>query len=183
MSQVLTLASDFIERMSNPGYGIQVNEDYSMRLGVLLSTDRLEGLLHREIKELVDPESLTPHGWFWLLRWTRARGVPIHEKLLLHLADSFSSTFMQVALIDVATLNVDWYPRDGVATIEEFDNRYLSELLRRCTHPAREDDGEHVHIDTKRSETVLVALMQIGRDITLDAANTLLNQQWIGQSL
>ena len=38
-----------------------------------------------------------------------------------------------------------------------------------------------MHIDTRRSETVLIALMQVGREITLDAASTLLNHQWIGQ--
>jgi len=64
MSEVLTLASDFIERMSNPAYGILVNEDYSTRLGTLLSSDRFDGLLRREVEQLNDPESLTHTAGF-----------------------------------------------------------------------------------------------------------------------
>ena len=32
MNEILTLASDFVERMSNPAYGVRVNEDYSYGL-------------------------------------------------------------------------------------------------------------------------------------------------------
>ena len=31
MTALLTLASEFIERMSNPAYGVLVNEEYAIR--------------------------------------------------------------------------------------------------------------------------------------------------------
>lgn len=183
MSQVLALASDFIERMSNPTYGISVNEDYSLRFAALLSSKGFDDLLRREIAQLRDPETLSPHSWLWLLSWARSKEISLDEKLLLHLTENLSSIFMQVATIDLATRRTDWMRRKSVASLQEFDHPWLSKLLRRCTEIHGKQDTKHVHVDTRRSETVLIALMQVGSDITLDAASTLLNHPWIGQSV
>lgn len=183
MSHILPLASDFIERMSNPSYGIRVNEDYSIRLGTLLSSEGFEHELLREIEQLRDPEALTPHGWLWLLSWTRAKGASLDGKLLLHLAESFSSVFMQAAVIDLATLGFDGQSSDSTATIAEFSHPWLSMLLSNCTDAHGDDDKERRQADTRRAETVLIALMQVNREITLDAASTLLNHSWAGQPL
>ena len=183
MSQVLTLASEFIERMSNPAYGIRENEDYTMRFGSLLASEGFDDMLRREVAQLTNPESLSPHGWFWLLSWARSKNISLDEKLLLNLSERLSSVFMQVAIIDVATRMVDWKRRETVTPLQKFDYPWLSELLRRCTKGHIEKDSRPHHIDTRRSETVLIALMQVGSDITLDAASTLLNHRWSGQSL
>jgi len=183
MSQVLALASEFIERMSNPAYGIRENEDYTMRFGALLASEGFDTMLRREVAQIKDPDSLSPHGWLWLLSWARSNEIPFDERLLLHLTENLSSVFMQVAAIDVATRRADWMPRKTVAQLHEFDHPWLAELLRRCTEVHREKDTGHDHVDTRRSETVLIALMQVGSDITLDAASALLNHSWIGQSL
>jgi hypothetical protein len=181
MSHILTLASDFIERMSNPAYGIRENEEYSLRLGALLSSDGFDRMLIDEIKEITNPAALTPHGWLWLLNWARAREVRLNEKLLLQLSESFSSVFMQVAVIDIGTAHADWQSKNSVTSLKEFKHSWLSALLNRCVDVHEEKETKYHHIDTRRSETVLVALMQVGRDITLDAASTLLNHRWFGQ--
>jgi hypothetical protein len=181
MSDVLKLAADFIERMSNPGYGIRVNEDYALRLGSLLATEGFDGLLRREIAQIRDTDTLSPHGWLWLLNWARAKGIRLDDKLLLHLAEMLSSVFMQVVVIDVATRHIKWNRREAVTSIEKFGDSWLSQLMHRCTKIERLQEAEDEHIDTRRSESVLVALMQVGSDITLDAASTLLNHRWKGQ--
>lgn len=183
MSQVLTLASEFIERMSNPAYGIRENEDHTMRFGALLASEGFEDLLRREVAQIRSPESLSPHGWLWLLNWARSQDIALDDKLLLHLTENFSSVFMQVAAIDVATRRADWVPRTSVVHLHEFDHPWLAKLLRRCTDVHDEEITTHRHVDTRRAETVLVALMQVGSDITLDAASSLLNHEWIGQSM
>ncbi len=182
MSELLTLAADFIERMSNPAYGIRTNEDYSLRLGSLLAGEKFEILLRQEIATICDPDTLSPHGWLWLLNWVRARDIRLDEELLWHLSETLSSVFMQVLLIDVATRHVDWQRHEDVVSVEEFDNLWLSRLLARCTQSRAQEDTDDRHVDTRRSQTVLVALMQLGSDVALDAASTLLNHRWPGQS-
>jgi hypothetical protein len=182
MSQVLlSLASDFMERMSNPAHGIRVNEDYALRFAALQSSDGFEELLRREIEQLEEPDTLSPHGWLWLLSWARSKNIPLNERLLFGLAESFSSVFMQVTIIDLATRWSKWQRRNVVTPLEGFDHHWLSALLRRCTSSQREEDPEPDEVDTMRAETVLVALMQVGSELTLDAASTLLNHRWAGQ--
>lgn len=181
MSNVLALAADFIERMANPGYGIRVNEDYAMRFGSLLETKDLEELLRKEISTITNPESLSPHGWLWILGWARSRGIRLDEKLLLRLVELSSDVFMQVVVIDIATRHIEWQRQPAVVSIGEFDNVWLSTLLGKCTKVLDRGDEYGWHIDTRRSESILVALMQVGSEIALDGASTLLNHKWPGQ--
>jgi hypothetical protein len=187
MSQVLMLASEFIEHMSNPAYGILENEDYAMRFSSLLASEGFEDMLSKEVLKLKDPESLSPHGWFWLLNWARSKNIRLDDKLLLDLSESLSSVFMQVVIIDVATRRwSDWHPREEVTPLEKFDHSWLNMLIRKSTKIRREEFIEPPYkelpeIDTRRSEIVLVALMQVGSAITIDAARTLLNHEWEGQ--
>ena len=183
MSQVLTLASDFIERLSNPAYGIGVNEEYSLRFATLLSAEGFESLLSREVAELTDSGTFSAHGWHWVLEWARSKRIRIDGNLLLELTEKWSSTFMQVAAISLATQRTEWQPRDSVVPLSEFEDQWIAELLRRCTTAHRDGLDQSDHIDTGRSETVLTALMQVGNDVTLDAASTLLNHSWNGQEI
>ena len=181
MSDVLTLASDFIDRMSNPGYGIRVNEDYSLRFANLLSSEGFDRLIQAEAGRLSDVNALSPHGWLWLLGWARAKDVSLNDKLLLDLAERWSNVFMQVSVIELATQRSDWDQRAEVTSLENFDHAWLRELMRRCT---KWSNMEQVKPEdyTGRSERCLIALLQVGRDITLDAASSLLNHHWLGQA-
>lgn len=188
MSEILKLASEFIEHMSNPAYGILENEEYAMRFASLLTSEGFEEMLSREVPKLKDPGSLSPHGWFWLLNWARSKKLEFNDFLLLDLSEKLSSVFMQVILIDVATIGWDYWYRDEVhvTPIEAFDHPWLNKLLQGTTEihereffkPPNLGRGE---IDIRRSEIVLVALMQVGSAITIDAARSLLNHKWQGQ--
>ena len=67
MTPLLTLARDYLERMSNPALGVAMNESYALKFGALLLEDKLQWQLADEIKQLRDPQTLTSHGWLWLL--------------------------------------------------------------------------------------------------------------------
>lgn len=182
MNQMLMLASDFLERLSNPAYGLRINEEYSLRFAQLLSSDQFPDLLLDDLQSVDDPNALSPHGWFWLLGWTRSKGITLKDSLLLHLTDTWSSVFMQVAAIDHATRHVKWVHGDFVPSVEEFENSFLRKLMMNCTYWG--DVKEHQeprHVQKTRAESLLVALMQVGTDITLDAASALLNHRWRGQ--
>jgi hypothetical protein len=123
MSEILTLASDFIERMTNPAYGTAVNEEYSLRFAELLWRERLYGVLADEAKQLTDSNTFGSHGWLWLLNWARAHEIDLNERLLLELADRWSNVFMQTLIIDVATRGTE-APRRPITLIEEFPHPF-----------------------------------------------------------
>lgn len=182
MSHVLALASDFIERMANPAYGIKDNEDYAMRFGKLLRSEGFENMLREEVAQIRDIELLSPHGWIWLLSWARSKNLSLDNSLLFNLCKSQSSVFMQVLTIDVATRQTKSKENQKNVPFEAFEHSWLSELIHWCTDGRIEKQTEFDYIDTRRSEMILVALMQVGSDVTLNAARTLLHHQWAGHN-
>ena len=192
MSDVLALSSDFIERMSNPAYGVSVNEDYSIRFGKMLTSDGFDDMLQHEARRLRNVDTLSSHGWLWLLDWAKSRNISLDDELLLDLTERWSSVFMQVSVIDLATQNAEWTRRQSVATVEGFQNRWLSKLMQRSTTLPSEELSQadslrqalpsSEYISTNRAENVLIALLQVGRDITVDAAATLLRHDWAGHT-
>ena len=183
MSQVIALASEFIERMSNPAYGIIENEDYAMRFGALLKSEGFETMLGHEVALMRDPNSLSPHGWLWLFGWARSKAIVLDERLLMHLSESLSSVFMQVSVIEVATRSSKWEPQENEVPIEEFQHQWLSRLMLGCTTFQDNRRKSDAHIDTRRAEVILVALMQVGSEITLDAARSFLHHHWAGHNV
>ncbi len=183
MSQVLALASEFIERMSNPAHGIIDNEDYAMRFGALLKSEGFEKMLGHEVALMRDPDSLSPHGWLWLLGWARSKAIVLDETLLMRLSERLSSVFMQVSVIDVATRSSKWKPQENEVPIEEFQHQWLSRLMLKCTTLQDKERKPDDYIDTRRAEVILVAMMQVGSDVTLDAARSLLRHRWAGHNV
>ena len=185
MSQVLALASEFIERMSNPAYGIIENEDYAMRFGALLKSEGFEKMLGHEVALMRNPDSLSPHGWLWLLGWARSKAIDPDEGLLMHLSESLSSVFMQVSVIEVATRAAKWEPQGNEVPIEDFQHQWLSRLMLGCItfQDKQRKSKSDAHIDTRRAEVILVALMQVGSDVTLDAARSFLHHHWAGHNM
>lgn len=181
MSDVLTLASDFIDKMSNPAHGIHVNEDYALRFASLLASEEFESLLQREVARLDDINTLTPYGWLWLLGWARSRDVTLDDTLLLELTEYWSSISMQVSTIEIATRNAIWSRHERTMSLQEFEHPWLAQLLRRCTIVSDEDNIEINNIRARNAQNILVALLQVGSDLTLDAATTLLHHRWLGQ--
>ena len=74
---------------------------------------------------------------------------------------------MQTLIIDSATryINMNVY-RDVL------ENKWLSKLVHWCTDVGM-TEADFGHIDMRRSEMILVALMQVGREVSLDAAHML----------
>jgi len=189
MSTTLALAADFIERMSNPAYGIRTNEEYALRFAMLLDSEQFGSLMIHEAKELSAIDTLTPHGWLWFLRWAQSQSVPLNHKVLLDVIETWSSVLLQASAIDVGTQDTEWTEHRQIVPLEEFNHPFLRELLLRSirlpeTEPSQVEKIEGLDeglVRTSRAEGVLVALLQVGREITLDAATTLLHHRWMGQ--
>src|SRR4051812_24190091 len=66
MNSALRLASDFIERAGNPEFGLEANEEYTLKWALLRQIGNPVADLN--IKELSpkDLDALSPEAWFWL---------------------------------------------------------------------------------------------------------------------
>jgi hypothetical protein len=74
---MLAIAAGFLERMTNPHYGIEVNEEYSFRLHEALTEDPE---FARSFATLAldrdDVETLPVCAWPWYLEWRENNGSP-----------------------------------------------------------------------------------------------------------
>lgn len=196
MSDLFVLAADFIDRVANPGYGIRVNEDYSLALSTLLgSEDRaVETLLSQQVKSLYNPDALTPHGWLWLMAWARSSSVDLNNRMLLAVVLRWPIVFVQVPAIELATRRKKWRRRKRVSSLASFGHPWLRDLLKVCVewrdYGHDEGDGTRRAADDQTlaplhpglAQSILVALLQLGNELSLDAAATLLNHSWPGQT-
>jgi hypothetical protein len=182
MSPLFYLASDFIERMSNPRYGTRENEEYALKFAAFLRNKGFEDILGVEAGRISDVNTLTPYGWLWLLGWARSENVHMNEKLLLELMEQWQSRFTMALIIEVATQQVQW-AGSGISTdMYQFDNPWLLNLMIKCVStPGNNDREPEGTPDTNFAQSVLIALMQAGSAISLDAASALLNHEWEGQ--
>lgn len=191
MSTFLTIASDFIDRMSNPAYGVLVNEEYALRFAELLAEEgELQHTLRREAERLTNVHTLTAHGWVWFLGWAQSEGVRLSDNLLLEITERWTNVLIQSLAIETAVQDVEWERAANTALLVEFPNDFLRHLMIRAVEPPRRIPKEGMgpdalrhpdHIRTDRAEAVFVALLDVELDITLDAASALLNHRWEGQ--
>ncbi len=89
MSPLFYLASDFIERMTNPRHGSLENEEYAQRFAELLRSEGAVGVLQQEAARISDVNSLTPYGWIWLLNWARSSGFRLDSDVLANLMEQW----------------------------------------------------------------------------------------------
>lgn len=194
MSEILTLARDYIEHMANPVYGLSVNEDYSIRFAVLLRSDEFEGRLRQEIRELTTEDTLTSYGWIWLLSWARSRRIDLPENLLVDLFGEWSSVFVRSSVLDIGTQNADYtHGQWKGSSIGEFPNQFIRRIMLQATESP---EAPQVPISRKGleraevlrepepvmslAESTLIALLQLGTPLTLDAATVFLRDEWKG---
>jgi len=192
MSTVLSLARDFIERLSNPVYGQAVNEDYGMRLAALLRDEEFARQLNEEVAQLDDPSAFTSFGWLWLMGWARSKNLTLPASLLITLFDQSSSVFVRSAILDLA---VDAEPVEAtnIQDVREFPDRFLATVMAAAVErdgaqgfAPGERRGELERLErlpaTTAAEATLVSLLQIAKPKTLSAASVLLRHKWKGEA-
>lgn len=196
MTGVLALTNEFIERVMNPAFGSQINDDYSMRLGELMADPRSESLLESEVERLTRVDDLSAHTWLWLLKQDVAKRRLSHQ-LLADLCLAFQAPAFRVLVIDCATSE---HPRlepgevdvTGIPpAIDNVESGWLSGLVRRVvghtdphTHNGDGRDGsvEQPARDFRSAESLLLALLTIDRGQCLQAAWAMLHHEWEGQA-
>jgi hypothetical protein len=181
MSALLELARDYLDRMVNPVYGLSTNEEYSLRFAKLLRTEEFEKGLRREIAEVDDIDTLTSHGWMWLLAWAKATGLRLPNNLLVQLFEEWSNVFAKSEVLNLATMDFEGHIPSTEQRITQYPHPFLAKILDAAVSRPEVVESSEFPIATDRAEDVLISLLQVGRPITLNAASVLLRHHWPGQ--
>ncbi|GAA4363855.1 hypothetical protein [Nocardioides caricicola] len=194
MSGLLRLANEFLERMMNPSYGPLLNDEYAMRLGELLADEHTSDQLAQEATRLTRVDELSAHTWLWLLGQPQADA--IDRGLLGYLCIEFEAAAFRARVIDSALRdNPRLEPGEvyvsGRQSIQELENVWLRDLVATVVQlgddsegtqaPSSDSAGNFRGPDPYNAQSMLVALLSVGRRDCHEAAAALLHHEWAGQ--
>lgn len=195
MTAILALTRDFIERMANPAYGGVANEEHSLRFAQSMRDERFRRLFTDEVRSIRIVDTLTSHGWLWLVGWAKANAVEMDVSVLAVVYDEWASVFLKKEIVELALQRSkdDESPRH--ATIDEYPNDFLRAILTSSVQtriweaPADESFPRSLveeaaivrRPNTAKAKMTLAALMQSNRRLAHGAAGTLMSHEWEGQ--
>ncbi len=177
MKGLLGLASDFLDRLANPAYGLETNESYSLRFAEVAERDPefMPNILELAL-EAEDVELLTPSGWFWYLDLKSSAGQRMSDSLLNALYDRGRDTFVRFRVLEsVVTLSSVNEPFAGLSDelypLEAYPDSWLAGRLRSAVAEGTEERY-------RTAEELLLMLIQLGTPASIQAARSLLAHQW-----
>lgn len=103
MNGLLAIAEAFLERMTNPLYGNEVNDQYTLRFNQLLAEDQE---FTRSFASMSlgpeDVDSLPICAWPWYLQWRMERAAPPSDGFLDALYESTEDPAVRIAVTQSA---------------------------------------------------------------------------------
>lgn len=180
MSGMLHLTSEFLERMTDPAYGAQINEEYGLRFGALIQDEDSLEVFREHLEGLSDPRLFSAPTWLWLLQWARSRDYVLREDLLERLIDQFPHPFMQTYVIAAGTTRVEGWQDARVSPLERFEHPWLRRVMLRLVAPVGSESADE-RVQAHPATTFVIALMQVGTPVCRAAAIALARYEWIGR--
>jgi hypothetical protein len=205
---LIELAAEFFDRMANPVYGAQVNEEYTLRFARLMD-DGATSRMAQEVREIGSVSALSPSAWSWLLGWVRTQPeAELDESVLRNLCEQWESTTFKAEVIRTALSRSDRpTPSDDYdrgqdrptppddydrprPSIDSLPDPWLRELLIGSVRTEATGEADPHSDDTSRSQptvhsrhahSLLMALILVDTEESLDAAAALLQHPWPGQ--
>lgn len=202
MNGFLALAEGFLDRMTNPQYGTEVNEEYSLRFHQVLAEDPEFAVSFASLP--LDPEdidSLPICAWPWYLQWRAERSEPPSAEFLDALFEATDDPGVRLAVLQSALSDHSHSRQDGANDTRPYGNgqpapddsaatspeaRWSSELEEReairslwLSNRLTRLTGEPIDSSTF-PEVVDIAtyLLQLGDTANLRA---FLSRPWVGQ--
>jgi hypothetical protein len=191
---LIELAAEFFDRMANPVYGAQVNDEYALRFAQLIDGEAAYRMA-QEVRQVRSASALTPSGWSWLLGWVRTQPeAELNPSVLRDLCEQWESATFKAEVIRTALsrsdrpVSSDRYTGDQ-ADIDALPDPWLRDLLFRSVRPEIDEESDADPSGTGRAEpplhsqhvySLLMALILVDTEETLDAAAALLQHPWPG---
>jgi hypothetical protein len=191
---LIELEAEFFDRMANPVYGAQVNDEYALRFAQLIDTEATYRMA-QEVRQVRSVSALTPSGWSWLLGWVRTQPeAELNPTVLQELCERWESATFKAEVIRTALSRSDrpvspdrdtGYQSD----IDALPDPWLRDLLFRSMRPENTEQSDAEPNDPGRAEpplhsrhvySLLMALILVDTEESLDAAAALLKYPWPG---
>jgi hypothetical protein len=100
MNGLLAIAEGFLDKMTNPQYGSEVNDEYSVRFNHLLIADAdFAGAFARLALGPEDVDSLPICAWPWYLQWRTEHGPPPSADFLDALFESTDDPAVRMSVM------------------------------------------------------------------------------------
>jgi hypothetical protein len=202
---LLAIAAGFLERMTNPQYGLEVNEEYSFRLHEALEQDPE---FARSFATLAldpdDVETLPVCAWPWYLEWRENNGAPPAADFLDALFEYTDEPAVRLSVVrsavfrdyPVSTPDREESTRPASSGDEFHADEQPDEPGTRAAEQRRDrprpvespwlrartarltDAGERGRADASEIATYL---LQIGDPESIESLQTLMGQSWPGR--
>jgi hypothetical protein len=194
MNALIGMISDFLENLSDPALGKDVNEAYNMRLGLLLdSDDNLSAQLANTDLSPEDVPSLSLVSWLWYLRWREHHGGRLPDDAFLDgLYDATVEPIVRLRVVDavvahsrraIAEQGLRVPTARGLSGVPE---GWLRRRMLSIVGAREERDEEERLTGVTRNEAaaweLAAYLLQLGDDFSLTALGALLAERWSGRS-
>jgi hypothetical protein len=152
MNGMLAIVEGFLDRMTNPQYGTEVNEEYSLRFNLAIAGDAEFAATFAGLA--LDPEdtdSLPMCAWPWYLEWRAERAGPPSAQFLDALFEATDDPGVRLAVLQSALTDEGGPPQDEAGEGASAVSPALSEAGRLSPGPEERDRIRSRWLRTRRT--------------------------------
>ena len=188
MNALLAIAADFFEHLTDPAFGRDANDDYALKLQVLMGNDAdaaqqlATAPLGRD-----DVGSMSAAAWLWYLAWRESlTGEQPSSEFLDALYAETANPIFRLKIVEISARGIYGSQEQRLTRaatgLEEVRPSWVEERIRSIIRE-QDSDTQDENLQRARIEDaweLLSYLIDIDSDESLGAARVLLAEDWIG---
>jgi hypothetical protein len=188
MNALLAIAADFFEHLTNPAFGREANDDYSLKFQVLIDNDAQAA---RQLATAPlgrdDVQSMSAAAWLWYLDWRESlTGEQPSSEFFNELYAETANPILRLKIVKIGARhmrgNQDQRLTRAATGLEGAPPSWVEERIRYIV------EGQGLNIQDENLQLariedaweLLSYLIDIDSNESLDAARMLLAEDWIG---
>jgi hypothetical protein len=188
MSGLLGIAADFFEHLTDPAFGREANDYYSLKFQVLMGNDaEAARQLATAPLNSDDVGSMSAAAWLWYLGWRESLAdEPPSSEFLDALYAETANPILRLRIVEIGAQGIYGGQTQRLVNAatggEEARPSWVEERIRDL---ARQQDFDTPGEDLQRARIedayeLLSYLIEIGSSESLEAARGLLAADWLG---
>jgi hypothetical protein len=188
MNALLAIAADFFDHLTDPAFGREANDNYSLKFQVLMDNDSEAA---RQLATVPlgrdDVGSMSAAAWLWYLAWRKSlTGEQPSSEFLDALYAETANPIIRLRIVEIGAQGMHGSQAQRLTRaatgLEEARPSWVEERIRDIT---REQDfgiqGENLQrARIEDAWELLSYLIDIGTNESLDTARALLAEDWLG---
>lgn len=188
MNALLAIAADFFEHLTDPAFGREANDDYSLKFQVLMDNDA-EAARQLATAPLGrdDVESMSAAAWLWYLAWRESlTGEQPSGEFLDALYAETANPILRLRIVEIGARRMHGSQEQRLTRaatgLEEAQPSWVEERIRNIV------GGQDLNIQDENLQQariedaweLLSYLIDIGSNESLDAARVFVTEDWVG---